>query len=90
MAEISQSAVLDALRSVKLPGSGGDIVSAGLVSGIFIANGKVFFSINAPVDQAQMFETVRAQAESVVKSMPGVASAVAALTAEKKAGSGSP
>ena len=89
MAEISQSAVLDALRSVKLPG-GGDIVTSGLVSGIFIANGKVFFSINAPVDQAQAFESVRAQAESVVKSMPGVASAVAALTAEKKAGSGSP
>ena len=89
MAEISQSAVLDALRSVKLPG-GGDIVTAGLVSGIFIANGKVFFSINVPVDQAQAFENVRAQAESVVKSMPGVASAVAALTAEKKAGSGSP
>jgi ATP-binding protein involved in chromosome partitioning len=90
MAEISQSAVLDALRSVKLPGGAGDIVSSGLVSGIFIANGKVFFSINAPVEQAQSFEIMRAQAESIVKSMPGVASAVAALTAEKKAGTGSP
>lgn len=89
MSEVSQSAVLEALRAVKLPG-GGDIVSGGLVSGIFIANGKVFFSINAPAEQAQAFETVRAQAESIVKAMPGVAGAVAALTAEKKAGPAAP
>jgi ATP-binding protein involved in chromosome partitioning len=87
MADISQSAVLDALRAVKLPGGDADIVSAGLVSGVFIANGKVFFSINAPVEQAQLFESVRAQAEQIVKAIPGVAGAVAALTAEKKAGS---
>jgi ATP-binding protein involved in chromosome partitioning len=90
MPDISQATVLDALRSVNVPRGGGDIVSAGLVSGIFIANGKVFFSINAPVEQAQAFESVRAQAESVVKSLPGVAGAVAALTAEKKAGTAAP
>ena len=90
MPDISQATVLDALRSVNVPGGGGDIVSAGLVSGIFIANGKVFFSINAPVDQAQAFESVRAKAEAIVKSLPGVAGAVAALTAEKKAGAAAP
>jgi ATP-binding protein involved in chromosome partitioning len=89
MPDISQAEVLNALRAVKAPG-GGDLVSAGLVSGIFIANGKVFFSINAPVDQAQAYESVRAQAEAAVKAMPGVVSAVAALTAEKKAGSAPP
>ena len=58
MPDISQAEVLNALRAVKAPG-GGDLVSAGLVSGIFIANGKVFFSINAPVDEAQAYEAVR-------------------------------
>ena len=90
MADISQSAVLDALRAVKLPGGQSDIVTGGQVSGIFIANGKVFFSINAPAEEAQAYEPVRVAAEVAVRKLPGVTSAVAALTAEKKAGGAAP
>ena len=89
MTDITQQQVLDALASIKNPVGQGDIVSGGLVSGIFIANGKVFFSVTVPAEKAQELEPLRVAAEKIVAKLPGVASAVAALTGEKKAGPGS-
>ncbi len=89
MTDVTQQQVLEALASIKNPVGNGDIVSGGLVSGIFIANGKVFFSVTVPADRAQDLEPLRVAAEKIVARLPGVASAVAALTGEKKAGSGS-
>ena len=45
---LDRQTVIDRLRSVKGPDLEGDIVSLGLVSEIFIADGKVFFSITVP------------------------------------------
>ncbi len=90
MAEITQQQVLDALSSLKNPVGNGDIVSGGLVSGIFIANGKVFFSVTVPAEKAQELEPLRIAAEKIVAQLPGVVSAVAALTGEKKAGTAKP
>ncbi|TWG55198.1 MULTISPECIES: Mrp/NBP35 family ATP-binding protein [unclassified Aminobacter] len=83
---VTKEAVLDALKTIKGPDFEGDIVSQGLVSEIFIASGKVFFSITVPAARAQELEPLRAAAERVVKQIPGVAGAVVALTAEKKGG----
>ncbi len=87
MTEVSQQVVMNALKSVKGPDGQGDIVSLGLVSGVFVANGKVFFSISVPAERAQELEHLRVSAEGVVAKLPGVQTAVAALTAEKKASS---
>ncbi|MCO5056356.1 MAG: Mrp/NBP35 family ATP-binding protein [Rhizobiaceae bacterium] len=83
---VTKDAVLDKLRTVKGPDFEGDVVSLGLVSDIFIADAKVFFSITVPADRAQQLEPLRAAAERAVKDIPGVAGAVVALTAEKKGG----
>ena len=83
---VSKEAVLDKLRTIKGPDFERDIVSLGLVSDIFIADSKVFFSITVPAARAQELEPLRAAAERAVKAMPGVAGAVVALTAEKKGG----
>ncbi len=88
MADVTQQQVLEALKSIKNPVGEGDVVSGGLISGIFIANGKVFFSVTVPAERAQELEPLRVAAEKAVARLPGVASAVAALTGEKKAGSG--
>jgi ATP-binding protein involved in chromosome partitioning len=47
----------------------------------------VFLSISVDANEARAWETVRAQAESVVRALPGVTGAMVALTAERKAGS---
>ncbi len=83
---VTTEAVLEKLRTVRGPDLEGDIVSLGLVSEIFIADSKVFFSITVPAARAKELEPLRAAAERAVKDMPGVANAMVALTAEKKGG----
>ncbi len=83
---VTKEAVLERLKTIKGPDFEGDIVSLGLVSDIFIADSKVFFSITVPAERAKELDALRAAAERVVTAMPGVAGAMVALTAEKKGG----
>ncbi|MCV3243160.1 Mrp/NBP35 family ATP-binding protein [Mesorhizobium sp. ZC-5] len=83
---VTKEAVIERLKTIKGPDFEGDIVSLGLVSDIFIADSKVFFSITVPAARAQELEALRAAAERVVTAIPGVAGAMVALTAEKKGG----
>ena len=83
---VTKETVIERLKTVNGPDFTGNIVDLGLVSEIFIADSKVFFSITVPAERAQQMEPLRAAAERVVKAIPGVAGAVVALTAEKKGG----
>ncbi|MFC3206502.1 Mrp/NBP35 family ATP-binding protein [Aquamicrobium soli] len=83
---VTKEAVLERLKTISGPDFSGNIVDLGMVSEIFVADGKVFFSITVPAARAQEMEPLRAAAERVVKEIPGVASAIVALTAEKKGG----
>src|SRR5690606_33547634 len=83
---VTREAVIDKLSTIKGPDFKDDIVSLGMVSEIFIADAKVFFSITVPAARAQELEPLRAAAARAVKALPGVAGAVVALTAEKKGG----
>lgn len=83
---VTKEIVIERLKTVNGPDFTGNIVDLGMVSEIFIADAKVFFSITVPAARAQEMEPLRAAAERVVKAIPGVAGAVVALTAEKKGG----
>lgn len=83
---VTREAVIEKLSTIKGPDLKGDIVSLGLVSEIFIADGKVFFSITVPAERAKELEPLREAAERAVKELPGVANAVVALTAEREGG----
>lgn len=84
MADTTRDQVLTALSRIAIPGSKADIVSGGLVSDIFISDGKVYFSITVPAERARELEPLRAQAESAVKALSGVRGAVVALTADRR------
>ncbi|WEX09479.1 Mrp/NBP35 family ATP-binding protein [Chelativorans sp. AA-79] len=88
MSAVSRQAVIDKLSTIKGPDLESDIISLGLVSEIFIADGKVFFSITVPAERAQELEPLREAAERAVKTVPGVTGAVVALTAERQGGMG--
>jgi ATP-binding protein involved in chromosome partitioning len=88
MAEITSKDVLDKLRTVRGPDMEGNIVDLGLVSDVFISDGKAYFSITVPAERAKELEPLRQAAERAVKDIPGMKGALAALTADKKAGSG--
>jgi ATP-binding protein involved in chromosome partitioning len=87
MADITSKEVLERLKTVRGPDMESNIVDLGMVSDVFISDGKAYFSITVPSDRAKDLEPLRLAAERVVKEMPGLKGAFAALTADRKAGS---
>ena len=79
---IDKADILEQLKRVKGPDLTGNIVDLGLVSDIFVADGKVFFSLTIPADRAEELEPLRAAAEKAASGVPGVEKATVALTAE--------
>jgi ATP-binding protein involved in chromosome partitioning len=86
---VTQQQVLDALAKVASP-RGVALTSANVLSAISVTDGKVFFSINVDAAEARAWESVRAQAETAVRAIPGVSVAMVALTAERKVGAAAP
>ena len=84
---VTQQQVLDRLSKVMSP-RGVALSDANVLSAISVSDGKVFFSINVDAAEARAWESVRAQAEAAVRGIPGVTTAMIALTAERKAGAG--
>lgn len=87
MSESIKKEVLERLSKVKGPDLEGDIISLGLVSDVFVSDGRVAFSITVPAERAQQLEPLRQAAEKVVREIPGVENAMVALTAERAPGS---
>lgn len=80
--------VVEKLRTVRGPDLEGNIVDLNIVSDIFIADGKVYFSLTVPAEKAKDLEPMRLAAEKATLSIPGVQSAMVALTAARAAGAG--
>jgi ATP-binding protein involved in chromosome partitioning len=79
--------VLAKLAAVPTP-DGAPLTESGKLSDVLVTDGKVFCSITVDAAKVQAWESVRAKAESAVRELPGVTSAMIALTAERAAGSG--
>jgi ATP-binding protein involved in chromosome partitioning len=77
--------VLAALGKVLSP-DGSALPATGKLSEIVAGDGKVFFSISVDAGAVKAWEPVRARAESAVRALPGVKSALVALTAERVGG----
>jgi ATP-binding protein involved in chromosome partitioning len=80
--------VLAALESVVGP-EGTPLPRTGALSDVVAGDGKVFFSITVDATDVKAWEPVRKHAEEVVRALPGVQSALVALTAERKGGAAS-
>ncbi len=85
MAETLAEAVTAALRAVKDPATGQDIVSSGMVQGLAARDGLVQFSLQVPRERAAQMEPLRAAAQNAAAAVPGVLSATAVLTAHREA-----
>jgi len=87
MTEASPDTLRVALRGIKDPASGLDIVAAGLVEGIEVRGGLVQLTLLTDRARAAAMEPLRRQAEAVLGRQPGVTNATVILTAHKTAGS---
>jgi ATP-binding protein involved in chromosome partitioning len=82
---VTKEQVLAALDRVPSP-EGTPLPRTGALSDVVVSDGKVFFSISVDAGAVKGWEPVRQRAEAAVKAVPGVQSAMVALTAEKKPG----
>ncbi len=87
MTQVDKKQIEQALENVVYPGGDRSIMALGMVSEIFIADAKAFFSITVPADKADSMEPLRLTAEKAALGVPGIKSAMVALTADRKAGS---
>src|SRR5438552_14387910 len=81
----AKAAVLERLSAVNSP-DGTPLPATGTLSDIVVSDGKVFFSISVEAAVVPRWEGVRKAAENAVRGLPGVTSALVALTAERAAG----
>jgi len=85
MAEITAEQVLEALKQVKDPDKGENIVELGMISGLQLKDGHVAFGIEVDPERGSMLEPLRKEAETTVHDLPGVLTVTAVLTAEREA-----
>src|SRR5262249_29598915 len=86
---VTKDDVLASLAKVACP-DGTPLSRSGALSDVLATEGKVCFSITVDAGEVKAWEAVRKRAEEVVRAIPGVTSALVALTAERKAGAAAP
>ena len=82
---VSKQQVLAALAKVPSP-DGTPLTDTHVLSDVVVSDGKVFFSLTVDASVVKSWEPVRKAAEEAVRSVPGVHSALVALTAERSPG----
>jgi ATP-binding protein involved in chromosome partitioning len=87
---LSPESLREALRGIKDPASGRDIVAAGLVEGIEVRGGMVQATLLTDRAHAAAMEPVRREVEAALARQPGVANAAAVLTAHKPGSAAAP
>jgi ATP-binding protein involved in chromosome partitioning len=86
---VTKEDVLASLARVACP-DGTPLHRSAALSDVLATEGKVFFSITVDAAEVKGWEPVRKRAEEVVRAIPGVTSALVALTAERKGGAARP
>ncbi|WP_455372401.1 iron-sulfur cluster carrier protein ApbC [Limibacillus halophilus] len=88
MARPGEEQILQALKAVKDPDSGKDIVEAGMISGLIVKDGNVGFAIEVDPKRGPQLEPLRKEAEKAAEQVEGVLSVTAVLTAHSEAPAG--
>ncbi len=83
MSQVTEKQILNALKTVNLPGESASVIDRELISGLAVKDGLVHVSIEATEETAQEMEIIRQTCEQVIRAIPGVQNVTAALTAEK-------
>ena len=88
MTEITEQAVLDALRAVQDPDLHRDIVSLGFVKDVKICAGAVKFTVELTTPACPVKDLLKQQAHDVVAALPGVETVNVEMTAQVKSSLG--
>src|ERR1700741_1691459 len=75
MSVLTESTIIDRLKSVKFPGYSRDIVSFGLVKEVKLSGGDVLVRLAVATSNPSIPETIKREAENAGGTTPGVSSA---------------
>jgi len=75
MSVLTESTIIERLKSVKFPGYSRDIVSFGLVKEVKLSGGDVLVRLAIATSNPAIPETIKRDAENAVSATPGVTSA---------------
>ncbi|MGQ0742698.1 MAG: Mrp/NBP35 family ATP-binding protein [Alphaproteobacteria bacterium] len=81
----SQDDVRNVLAGVRDPVSGKSVIDSGLIEGLAVREGHVFFALEVPPERGRSAEPLRRACEEAVAKMPGVLSVSAVLTSHREA-----
>ncbi len=84
MSDVTKEQILEALRQVQDPDLGKDIVTLGFVTTASACDGAVKAVINLTTPACPVKDQLKAQAESVIRAIPGVKSVNVEMTAVSK------
>lgn len=87
MAEATKDDILRALSAIQDPDLGRDIVSLGFITQHTICDGAVKVTINLTTPACPVKDKMKAQAEQLLKALPGVKSVIVEMTAVVKGNS---
>jgi len=85
MAEVTEAAVRQALAGVRDPANGTAVTDSGLIDGIAVRAGHVAVTLKVDPARGPSLEPLRLACEQAVRTLPGVLSATAVMTAERPA-----
>ena len=83
MSQLNADVLREALRAVVEPGSGRDIVAAGLVEAVQVKGGLVHVILRAERSQVPAMEAVSRQVQAVLSRQPGVETVTTVLTSHR-------
>lgn len=83
MAAPTEQGLREALRAIRDPKSGQDIVEAGLIDSLQTRDGLVQLTLRGERGQAKLMETLRSEAHKLLARQPGVTNAAVILTAHR-------
>ncbi|MBI2222819.1 MAG: Mrp/NBP35 family ATP-binding protein [Acidobacteria bacterium] len=84
--EVTEAAVLSALRSVKDPDLHRDIVALGFIKKLSISGGRVDFTIELTTPACPVKDKMRDEAKAAVSAVPGVTEVEVRMSAQVRAG----
>jgi len=82
MSPLSEDDILKALRKVTLPDGKANVVDAGMISSLVLRSGKAGFLITIDPAKKNEYADLQPRCEQAVKSLAGIESVTAVLTAE--------
>lgn len=82
MSSVSIDSVKNILASVALSDTGTDVMSAGMISGVVVRDGKVGFVLTIEPKDKERLAYLREACERAVRGLPGVISVTAVMTAQ--------